>query len=617
MSATPAPKIIVAVHGIGEQTAYETAQSVAFRVFGHYDVPPALPLGRFHRAAPAVRNVKTPGVVMLGDAMHPAPGHLGFAEMYWADVPRQLVKDGYTLEEAKRWARTIIARLNLSAQQAHRAQQQGGASGAPPPMTRRQYLMLQMVLDEMVDAVFVLDNLTFLADRAGIFKFNLKQLLDDFLNDVQVVTDFQGKRVAILNRFHALMGEILRQQPNAELYIVGHSEGSVVAFLGLLDGVSKQARYPWVGRVRGLMTIGSPIEIHRLLWEGETDMWPKAPEAVRPPAKQPPPIQWWNYYDTGDPIAYRLDSTRAWLVQSGWNRHFLLPVEQDVEFARYPLAGKAHVDYWKDDDVFGHFIETVVLPTGKTRPLPRSKELARAASVAVPYLVVLALMFVGVFALYKPVTAVMGARLSGLAMARDLSGFTLLLLGMTMVVRAPRLTQVRVSWVVWLVAAALFSFALWAYDPPGDDVTPLVTASTSAAIERALAPVAAWLPAGYDGWAFRILVVVTTLASAVWSTLKPARGVRPLMVTGGALTALLAFSLVRSNGARGADSPDVWPVVLGGLFFLYLWWLATLILDLTIVWHTYVRWSAAMKSMRNMMVPGWSTTHGGTDTTRG
>jgi hypothetical protein len=45
------PKIIVAVHGIGDQIANTTAQSVAFRVFDYYGKPPAIPLGRFHRAA--------------------------------------------------------------------------------------------------------------------------------------------------------------------------------------------------------------------------------------------------------------------------------------------------------------------------------------------------------------------------------------------------------------------------------------------------------------------------------------------------------------------------------------------------------------------------------------
>jgi hypothetical protein len=39
--------------------------------------------------------------------------------------------------------------------------------------------------------------------------------------------------------------------------------------------------------------------------------------------------------------------------------------------------------------------------------------------------------------------------------------------------------------------------------------------------------------------------------------------------------------------------PPAWPVVMAGLAFLYLWWLATLIFDLAFVWQRYVRGSVA------------------------
>jgi hypothetical protein len=603
MSAAVAPrKILVAVHGIGEQTAYETAQSVAFRVFDHYHVPPALPLGRFYREATPIQDVVTSGVVLLDDATDPVPKHLGFAEMYWADVPRKLVKDGYTLEEAKRWARTIIARLNLSAKNASRAWERSHTTPGPARMSDRQYRMLRMVLDEMVDAVFILENLTFLAAKAGLFEFKLKQLLDNFLNDVQVVTEFQDKRQTIRNRFHSSMKSIATTHAGAEIYIVGHSEGSVVAFLSLLHGLSMQPQPAWVGQVRGLMTIGSPIEIHRLLWQEDKDMWPDAPKATNEK-----PIQWWNYYDTGDPIAYKLECTRQWLESSGWNRHLLLPEKQDVEFGRYPLAGKAHVDYWKDGAVFSHFMGHVVEPADEKPPLPRTKRWAQAASVALPYLVVVALMFVGVFALYKPLTIVIETadEISPAGMARDLAGFTLLLIGVTMAVRTPRLTQVHVSWVVWLVAAGLLAAGLWGYRPFVDGYTPIVQEATSDRIERDLSLFGAWLGLG-AGWGLGTLVAVTTLVAAVWSYLKPARGVRPLMVTGGLATVLMTVALIVRTSTQNGDSPDIWPVVLGGLFFLYLWWLATLILDLTIVWHSHVRWSAGITAMRHMMVPGYA-----------
>ena len=63
MSAVPPPKILVAVHGIGEQTAYETEHSVAFRVFGHYNVPATL--GHFHNGQVNLQDVVTPDVMIV------------------------------------------------------------------------------------------------------------------------------------------------------------------------------------------------------------------------------------------------------------------------------------------------------------------------------------------------------------------------------------------------------------------------------------------------------------------------------------------------------------------------------------------------------------------------
>ena len=618
-SAGPPPKIMVAVHGIGNQTAYETAQSVAFRVFGHYKVPPALPLGHFHNGEVSLQDVVTPDVVIVPPSSS-ISARFGFAEMYWADVPRKLVTDGYTLEEAKRWARTLIARLNLSASQAGQ------------PLSKRQYMMLRMVLDELGDAVFVLESLTFVAARAGLFKFRLKKLLDDFLNDVQVVTDFHKQRGSILERFHRLMNSVLDRHPDVELHLVGHSEGSVIAFLAILDGLAKADRPRWVEQLRGLMTIGSPIEVHHVLWSSPP-LWPNLPANAGALARK---IEWWNYYDTGDPIAYRLSCTRAWLEASGWNKFFDFPDSHDIEFARYPLPGKAHVDYWADEKVFGHFIDTVVDPPahaeapkdaaaaadGKRKPraarrrpgVPRTNPWWEFLSVTAPYALVLALMFVAVFMLYKPLTTAMGvASMPARDMARDLAGFTLLITGITMVVRAPRLTRLRISWFLWPFAALVFGAGLWAYRPLVAGMTlPLVLPETSALIETALAPVLTVVPFQLAGSAFITLAVLATVVSAVVSWVKPARGVRPLMVIGGAATAILVLSLlvmeakVRDAGAA-SPSPDVWPLILGGLLFLYLWWLATLILDLTIVWHSHVRWSGAIDSMRHMTHPGWNS----------
>jgi hypothetical protein len=574
-STASSPKIVVAVHGIGDQIANATVQSVAFRVYEYYGLPPAVPLGRFHRSATA-----PPGVELFEREHDPKfPARLGFAEVYWADVPRGLVTRGFTLEGAKVWARTIVARLNMKA-------------AASEQMDWRQYRMLETVVDELVDAVFVLDNLTFLADRAGVFRFDLKRVLDDFLNDVQVVTEFEEYRDSILKKFSDVM-DVIAQDPKAqgaEIYIVGHSEGSVVAFFGLLHALSRTPAPPaWVAQVRALMTIGSPIETHLLLW---ADLWKYRPSQPAPGL----PIVWWNYFDYGDPIAYRLVKTREWMAQHGFNAFFEFPNEHDVGFARYVLPGKAHVDYWADSELFAHFIENVMqLP--KRRPgtlagpragLPQNRWFAGLIASVFPYLLVLGLMFFAVYCLYTPVATTLKAELSSRVTFGNLMGLTLLLAGMTAMVRIPRVTSAR-RW--WMAAAVFFVAALAAYPV-------LVAPVTQQLIDAALAflPLPAITLAGRSMQLPFVLVLTTALASA-WSYWRPARGVWPLLVPGG----LLSFAIMVRILRQDASETTLWPVLLGSALFLYAWWLATLLLDLSVVWHSYVRWSSAMDAMRQMI----------------
>ena len=77
------------------------------------------------------------------------------------------------------------------------------------------------MLDELIDAVFVLERVTYLADRAGVFHFDLKKVLEDFLNDVQVITEFKRHRTTILEMFDEVMKTVSKQlrAKNAEIYV--------------------------------------------------------------------------------------------------------------------------------------------------------------------------------------------------------------------------------------------------------------------------------------------------------------------------------------------------------------------------------------------------------------
>src|SRR5437764_914119 len=110
--------IIVAVHGIGEQKRFSTVRSVATRLAGSrtllgkgagHPVAPQ-PLGYFHSDVSKLTSIR------LLDDVETLKGmeleSIGFAEVFWADIPQEVSREGRTLEETKAWARTVVARTN-------------------------------------------------------------------------------------------------------------------------------------------------------------------------------------------------------------------------------------------------------------------------------------------------------------------------------------------------------------------------------------------------------------------------------------------------------------------------------------------------------------------------
>lgn len=59
---------------------------------------------------------------------------------------------------------------------------------------------------------------------------------------------------------------------------------------------------------------------------------------------------------------------------------------------------------------------------------------------------------------------------------------------------------------------------------------------------------------------------------------------------------MIAFIVVKRL-YDGTSQVPVWPVVLAGFAFLYLWWLGILMFDLTFVWHRYIRRSVAVETL--------------------
>lgn len=488
--------ILVAIHGIGEQSRNATVRYVATRLahssvsWGKAgDVPPLSPqpLGWFYTDVRGA--VKVAPLDSFASATHPL-ARTGFTEVFWADIPQDVVKEGRTIEETKAWARTVVARARAICKNKVREQE------ALPPTERLSivepdFSLAAEVLEEIIETVYVLENLTFLAEKAGLMKFNLRRVLEEYLGDVQIVTEFQQFRTDIVGRFHSAMKQIHDKYEGARLHIVAHSEGTVVSFLGLLhalsgdqvipavpDGagptIAKSGAVPtWLEKVHGYMTIGSPIDKHILLWsklfEG-FDFKPAQKLFVNGRC-----IKWRNYYDYGDPVGFRLETAQRWLDEHPECKPFEFEEKHDLGFARYAMPGKAHNDYWEDSAVFEHFIRDVIKDDEKNAPRPRSRLLVYVLSPMVPYAISFTLLVVATFLFYHAVnhythpdldplqryirymvlglsetTSVSGARM--FLHSGAIAGF---LAGITLLARVPRLA---VGWFWRLVG--FFGFGL-------------------------------------------------------------------------------------------------------------------------------------------------------------
>jgi hypothetical protein len=591
--ATKTTKVLVAIHGIGDQTAYATVQAVAAQLGNYYDIGAPIPLGRFYPTPPKPAGGQTSTVVQTPTGpvpiimAPPDPDKLtgfGFAEVYWADIPREVAKDGHVLEETKRWARTIVGRLQLRATQKDR------------PLPERERVRLETVLDEMIETIAVLERVNLIAAKAGLFKFNLQSLLRDFVADVQIVADFELYRDRILLTVDRVMDAAVQlckaNGTSPELYLVAHSEGSVVAFRALLDALSNPESHEWIKSTRGLMTIGSPIETHHLLWPG---LWDKlTPKAGNDIGK----IPWHNYLDFGDPIAYPLAATGDWLKHTGFDKH-LAPIE--TKFSRSYLPGKAHNDYWKDREVFAHFLQEVVkappLPDAKPAREPKTKYRAWFTSYGLPYFLVVALLWLATYCLYRPVVAVVTSAPAATSptastVFTDVLGIALLLFGMTVGARIPRITN---RWRWWLFAAGTFVISMFAYEALVSEgsrwsLGSVFIGASGDAVSQATNGVL---------WTAGAITFMCGYAANWW----PSWGVRLLPITGLIAAVGLVAGLVFGGGR---EHLEIWPMVLGAVAFFYLWWIATLLFDLVFVWHRFVRHSTTATSIFEICQDGYT-----------
>ena len=542
---TRCKKLIVAVHGMGDQTRNEFVQDIA-RLFARHR-PSAvqathLPLGLWDAGGDDPVNDYAIGFVPTAEAQWLQP--YAFAEMHWAHLPRQLENAGYRLEDPTRWVGSIVERLT----QRYDLTPAFGENGPRIAAT---------VLQEIGETVALLERLLWLPKLAGIFDFDLGRVIERTLGDVEQVADFKEQRRKFLRCFLERMDALDQQCPAAEIHFIAHSEGAALLFFTLLTALRRETDsqgldLSWIDRVRSFSTLGCPIDKHLILFP---EMWYHFSHHTTWHAP-PNHIRWRNYYDFADPVGYDLDTARTQLAAWGCLA-FEFEKQHDHGFRRYPLPGIAHLDYFKDDKLFRHLIQDAVegLPADKAP----GNTLLGWCSPVVPFLVVALLHLAAIFLLHG---AVAGDALAGSHDWRGVAAGAALLLGTTVLARTLRLTKkfpvVALALLAYIAGAALF---WW----------------------RAESAMGVWFVLA-SGLVVSIAVLVDHLA-VVWWRKRPIGGLRAMLLLGTAAVALWLAGPGR--GSIHAAGFGKLPLLSAAGAF-YLWWLGALLYDLAFCWQRYI-----------------------------
>lgn len=606
-------RIIVAVHGIGDQLRCATVQSLSKRMGLHCEPHlPLLPLGHFNTgAAPTIAQLLPR---QDWDQSDPR-STMYFGEAYWANIPRGVVKEAETLEEAKAWATTVVSRARSLYGRVH--------GQHVTVQVNDEFRRAAGVVQEFVEGVGVLERLLSVLDKAGVFKYDLGNVLRQYVGDVQLVADFEAYRNQIVKAFQDTLAALDqcawkaaieqaaghgwcderrdRWFDQRRIYIVAHSEGTVVALLGLLwalagkpigaTGAGDKSQVPnWAARVRGFMTFGSPIDKHLALW---TRMW----KGLRDIPPQGPHIQWRNYYDLGDPIGFELDTAREWMKANEITCFQFDGSKDDIGFARYLLPGKAHGDYWNDEAVFGHFFEEVVLSNNGAKP-PASKGWVEPIAPLLPYALSFAIQTLGVYLLCKAVLDWLHPKAVDMAvLVFNVAAWSVLLCTVTFAARLPRLVSGHERlWRSWhataaMVAGAVVSLLLGAVSGPVPACEPTCLPLAGVSHEGG------WYLTGPDWPRFVVALLGALVTVLAWLARVSARQGRTLLLGAGLGIVGLVVAWLLYQAPCRPETPPLWPVVLGMAAFFYAWWLGIVTFDLAFLWQTYVRGSTATKAL--------------------
>lgn len=548
--------VVVAVHGVGDQTRFETLRPLVHRALVRAKRPRKVSIGDLHSQIHALHATAV---------FAELPG-LAFAEVFWADVGRDNEK--YVLGRIDDWVDDVVERVHACE-----------ATGSPHDPTSAVRLgLVRRVLADMGKAI----ALVRLANRglasAGIGSIDFERISSAFLADVQMFAEFAFVRREVMARFHTVMRQIAEESaPEARIHICAHSLGSVVAFLGILEAAARHEE--WVSRTSSLLTIGSPIDKFITLWPEMFDDVRRAAPLWGPVE----PIAWMNYADLGDPVGYEIDSAREEVAAWAPTLFRFVNTGDAEVFDRYYVPGLAHLAYWKDQALFDHWFDAHVLPSTSESPAPppSTRKLSTVSAYAISFGV---LLVVVVASAHFFASVINGVSQIGAAVEPGASGATLSL----------SLRQVLET------ALYLFGFAAlsgasrtsWSFGRFGVGVVATAVAATLIGLDRDFA-----LATSTYVSALAVTIAIALLQNLLDRNVTVSGARRPLQWIFMLAPILLLFAFE----TNGFDAQAIFGFLVPLGTAIVLWVLAIVLFDLVTVWFEYVRNGRHLEHLRKAM----------------
>jgi len=386
-------KHIVVVHGIGDQEPNETVLHF-MNQFAR-----VLPCGTGYKVEPdnliegvdeiVARKSKAregerrssfrPAFLVFTDENAGVKHVFGFSEVYWQPITNGYLKDNewHLPIPIFTWAHSINTRLL-------------GPDG--------DLAKWRSAIDNMEALLKVVKKISILSKKARDFV----NITETFLGDVQFYAESDVIREEINYRFLSVLARIssfceaTRRKlgtptfEKREIYVIAHSEGTVVSYSSLVqaavllegdalhaqdqgfegfkageqkrlrEGPGAEAVGNWLPRVKGFLTIGSPLDKHFLIWQHRFKKYRLQNDPVVANDGTTIRIPWFNFWDQNDPVGYGLHSLFHGSEVAKTDAEKLFTLCDDRGFARYPVPGLAHVAYWDDDAIYRDIFNRVM-----------------------------------------------------------------------------------------------------------------------------------------------------------------------------------------------------------------------------------------------------------------